>query len=244
MNYVIGDIHGQLDALKNLLKIIEYNNDTDTLYFVGDYIDWGDKSIETLLFVMTLSLKSNVYCMIGNHDKLMLDTLYQFSLPKEEANNYTMSIWLNNGGYRTIQQYEGLDKETQDKIYQWLNNLLYYKEININNQNYFIAHAYCITKKNYLQDNRAKEDFVWKRLKIHENPFSYAEEKYKDYILICGHTFSCYYSNKNEIYYDTKFIDVDCGAKLIGQDASNYCYPDGRLAALRLEDMKEFYVEK
>ncbi|MEM0439554.1 MAG: metallophosphoesterase, partial [Sulfolobales archaeon] len=54
---VIGDIHGDLDTLIQLLsyvnieKILESNG---LLIFLGDYVDRGSKQLETLLFIALL----------------------------------------------------------------------------------------------------------------------------------------------------------------------------------------------
>ena len=56
--YIISDIHGNLDVFKELLKTIDFKYDgTDQLYLLGDYVDWGPKSLETLFFVMELTQK-------------------------------------------------------------------------------------------------------------------------------------------------------------------------------------------
>jgi len=66
MDYAIGDVQGCFNSLNALLKKINFNIDRDRLYFLGDVVNRGTHSLETLRFI--LSNKDNVQMVIGNHD--------------------------------------------------------------------------------------------------------------------------------------------------------------------------------
>ena len=56
--FAIGDIHGHLDALDALLELLRSEagfNDSDTLIFLGDYVDRGPDSIGVLNRVRALA---------------------------------------------------------------------------------------------------------------------------------------------------------------------------------------------
>lgn len=72
--YAIGDIQGCYDELKTLLSQIKYRSDCDQLWFCGDLVNRGPKSLETLRFIR--SLEDNAITVLGNHDLHLLATAY------------------------------------------------------------------------------------------------------------------------------------------------------------------------
>lgn len=64
--YAIGDIQGCFTELKQLLDKIKYDVAEDQLWFVGDLVNRGPQSLETIQFVR--SLGDSACCVLGNHD--------------------------------------------------------------------------------------------------------------------------------------------------------------------------------
>ncbi len=102
----IGDIHGCCETFKKLIERIELNK-SDTLYFVGDYIDRGPDSKGVIDYILELREKGySLHTLRGNHEQMMLDSL------KEGG---AFDLWMLNGGESTLESFgissaEGLDR--------------------------------------------------------------------------------------------------------------------------------------
>ena len=61
--YAIGDVHGCFDTLEKLLQQIPNES---RLIFIGDIINRGPKSLETIRTVMRMGDRAE--CLLGNHE--------------------------------------------------------------------------------------------------------------------------------------------------------------------------------
>lgn len=72
--FVIGDIHGETDHLFKLLASFPVLESSDTVVFIGDYVDRGPQSKEIIDYVRTLhqGTKAKVVALRGNHEDAWL----------------------------------------------------------------------------------------------------------------------------------------------------------------------------
>jgi len=124
----IGDIHGGLKALIQVLNKIEIKEE-DTLIFVGDYVDGWSESDQVIQFLMELSENINCVFIKGNHDVWCEEWLRGADV------NPT---WYMHGGKETMESYEGFSKVDKKQHLEFFKNMpLYF----VDDENRLFLHA-------------------------------------------------------------------------------------------------------
>lgn len=213
MTYVMSDIHGEADRFYRMLEQIAFS-DSDHLYILGDVIDRGREGVDLLLDIMG---RPNITMLLGNHEQMMLDTFAPDCYPDARQ------LWAQNGGNITRRELlYHRTSEDRHKILQFCRSLPTECFVSINGVSYHLVHGY--PAANDL-------DRIWKRVS--------PDDSFSGYIHIVGHTPTCFLTGRQtepySIYHGTGFIDIDCGC-------GNLSNPFRRLACLRLEDQKNFYI--
>ena len=126
--FVIGDIHGGLLALEQVMKRAEVT-EKDTLIFLGDYVDGWSQSPQVIDYLIHLQSKQNCICIRGNHDELLLEWL------KNAKNN---ELWYQHGGEATVLAYEKLNKGEKQVHIKFLESL---EDYHLDEQNRLFVHA-------------------------------------------------------------------------------------------------------
>lgn len=119
--FAIGDIHGGLKALKQVLNKAGITQ-KDKLIFLGDYVDGWSDSANVVSYLIELAQKNTCIFIRGNHDDLV-----QHWLETEEMNEK----WLQHGGQSSIDAYRKLSAEETEKHLHFFREMVnYYIEEN------------------------------------------------------------------------------------------------------------------
>lgn len=240
MIYVMSDIHGNMRRFRSVMEQIQLQPE-DTLYVLGDVIDRFPDGIEILQELMAMP---NVKMLLGNHEYMMLmvkDPEYTESFMHTVDRLNAPILWYSNSGKVTESKFDKLDPQAQKEIFDYLRSLPLSYEITVGDKRYRLIHAAPLELFPEYQWNYPTQTMftVWYRWKASEC-IDY------DGTIIFGHspTYNfCPFEDPMHIYYGEKRIGIDCGSGF-PVNAPIYAVPHGRLACLRLDDMKEFYSEE
>ncbi len=115
----IGDIHGGLKGLIQLLERIDLTPE-DQLIFLGDYVDGWSDSANTVTYLIDLAKQNSCIFMRGNHDDLA-----QRWLETGEMNQK----WLEHGGQSSINAYRNFSEEEKEAHLKFFSEMFnYYKD--------------------------------------------------------------------------------------------------------------------
>ncbi|MBN9385313.1 MAG: metallophosphoesterase [Chitinophagaceae bacterium] len=114
--FVIGDIHGALRALDQLLDRISLRR-SDRLIFLGDYVDGWSQSSNVLQRLMELNEHYTCIFIKGNHDVWCEEWL---------AGETPDVSWLLHGGLATVSSYETLGPQQRLTHLEFFNRMQNY----------------------------------------------------------------------------------------------------------------------
>lgn len=217
--YAIGDVHGCLDLLRALERLLLEDAATrpGSKWFVmlGDYVDRGPQSAGVLDHLMA-PLPSGIQriCIAGNHEVAMLRYLQQPS---------PNSSWLGFGGTETLQSYgiSEVSLEASARSRQALRDLIH-SHVPVEHSEFLARLPLIFTTPNYAFahaglrsgipiEQQDPDDLLWIR---NDPEMGYSEF---DKVVVHGHT------PTPDIVFGDHRISVDTGA-----------YLTGRLSAVRL----------
>jgi len=125
-DFVVGDIHGCFDLLKEKLVEINFNWEIDRLFSVGDLVDRGEKSADCIKWINL----SWFHSVRGNHEQMAIDYV----------NGTAEKYWyICNGGQWLVD----LSEEDQKCFASLFSQLPIAIEIKTNNGLVGIIHADC-----------------------------------------------------------------------------------------------------
>jgi serine/threonine protein phosphatase 1 len=146
---VIGDIHGGLRALHQILERAKVSPN-DKLIFLGDYVDGWSQSPEVIDLLIAMKETHNVICIRGNHDDLLLEWL---------KNGTDNPQWFDHGGEATVTAYQNRDAATLAAHIAFIESLV---DFHLDEQNRLFIHA-GFTNMNGVDFEYFQKLFYWDR---------------------------------------------------------------------------------
>ena len=229
MIYVISNIHGEMAKLCELIDKIELSED-DILYVLGDLVDKGDESMEVLC---DLSMRTNVYPVMGEHDALAYEMLSGFDDMLKNGGSpdpeyvAKMQEWIKIGGGTTLEGFRALDADMKEGVLDYLADMAPYEiAVTDSGAEFLLVHAGIANfDPDTDLDDYAPEDFYTEALDMDKEYFG-------DMGVVVGHVPTKKLgSADSRIVKKGKNIAIDCGV-----------YDRGALACICLDNGREFYV--
>jgi serine/threonine protein phosphatase 1 len=218
--YAIGDVHGRLDLLAELLDRIEAHSESlpqvGNLHIIqlGDLIDRGAQSAGVLRFAYAAQQKTDRFVVLqGNHEYLLLRAL--------SGEKGMLRAWMRTGGRQTLESLgitppergddedaviARIKREITPELLTWVENL----PLTAQSGDYFFCHAGI--RPGVALKRQSRDDLLWIRDQFLEDSTPHPA------VIVHGHTVS------ENVELRPNRIGIDTGA-----------YESGVLTALYLE---------
>lgn len=232
MVYVTSDLHGYpLEKFRELLMKAKFS-DRDYCFVLGNVIDYGPDGVKLLEWLM---VQPNIQLIMGNHEamllscKKMIEKLVQGRTDELTEDDQKLCMeWLRNGGVTTLEALKALDAEDVEYIIEFIEEAPLYDGVSVGDKEFILTHSgFSCFDENKELDDYTSDDLLWNSPEADDRYFD-------DVITVFGHTPTNYYGDEYEgrMFATDTWIDIDTGAAT-----------GGTPMLLRLDDMKEFYVE-
>lgn len=243
--FAIGDIHGDLDALKSVLARLPALGRSDTVVFLGDYIDCGPHSAKVVELVRRLDRKGppRVVALRGNHEDAWLRVIAkgwpEFVSPPGNGCLAAMRSFTGTGGLPVRPDEPPLPEE-RERLYSgsffpadvvvWLRGLPHWYE----DRHAIYVHAGLPRAKNGFA-HPSEVATVAALLWLRDEDFF---RNYRGKLVVFGHTATAYLPPELSTYTPEDPHDLWAGPCCVGLDTG--AGKGGFLTALELPAMNVY----
>lgn len=217
--YVIGDIHGALKALKQILEKINPQQE-DLLVFLGDYVDGWSESAAVISYLIELEQQHRCIFIKGNHDAWCADWL------KGDLPNNT---WLQHGGKSTVESYKPFNDQQKQAHLEFFNRMQNYY---VDEQNRLFIHAGFSSMHGpdheHYASNYSWDRTLWEMALTMDNRIAKDSKLYPKRLLLYS---EIYIGHTPTLNYDTDIPMKACNVWNLDTGAAFY----GRLSAMDID---------
>jgi serine/threonine protein phosphatase 1 len=220
--FAVGDIHGDLDALERVFARLPALDASDTIVFLGDYVDRGPHSAEVVRFVRRLSneKRSKIVALRGNHEDAWLRVIQtgwpEFVMPPGNGCLAALRSFVGTPDDATAEpdaeEVEALLSGSffPRDVVEWMRGLPYWYE----DEHAIYVHAGLPRgKEGFFHPSRAPAPvaLLWLR---DEDFF----RNYRGKLVVFGHTATAYLPPELSTYTPEDPLDVWAGPCCVGLD--------------------------
>ncbi|MBR2560547.1 MAG: metallophosphoesterase [Eubacterium sp.] len=241
MHYVIGDVHGCLSELKQLLEKIEEKDDSARYFFVGDFVDRGPEVMATLEWAMGHITRTGKYrSVLGNHEAMLIDWYPEFCRWYEKGKGVLPAPLPMFDFLERLVETEKDTPEAAKPYIEFFKSLPLKITVRVPGKGrrhvtYDIVHAFVPPKRSSAKEKT--EHYLWDRERALEGNTD------NRHVIIHGHTPTTYEARYMEdsvpgmISYRKNAVNIDGGCVFARNHPSYPCM----LCALCLETLEEIY---
>ena len=222
--FAVGDIHGRLSALNEVLDKSGFDNDKDRLIPLGDVCDGGSQTKGVINRLLEIKDRIDI---LGNHDFWFRT----WAIPNPDGDNFqyirTKSLWEPQGGIWTQKSYDNIPFAVPESHRDFLMNQVPYY---IDDKNRIFVHGGFNPHKPI--EVQSTHDIMWDRKLLTYAKYRHVRG-YKH--VFVGHTSTqIFKENQVPITHPITYHNLtmcDCGAGWTG-----------RLALVNVDNPKEFWL--
>lgn len=136
--WVIPDIHGNVNTLKQLIENVIQLTKEDSLYFLGDYIDRGSDGKSVIDYIMSIQdQRYDVHYLIGNHEEFCIRS-YELDQHRCFGKSSIHKDWIRYGAKATLTSF-GVKRprNIDEKYIEWMRKGEYFIELD----KFILVHA-------------------------------------------------------------------------------------------------------
>ena len=244
--FAIGDIHGDLDHLDRLMRQLPRLTPSDTLVFLGDYLDRGPDSAGVIRALMALPehTPAKVVCLRGNHEDGWLRVLDgswpQFVLPAANGCLQAMESFLGRpiSGPDSPLKAEDFDlmlsgKFFPDEVIAWMRALPWWYEDELA----IYVHAGLVSDQDGQFQHPSQVSASQRKEMLWTRTASFFRE-YRGKLVVVGHTSTRHLPPELSTFTPEDPDDLWAGPAVVGLDTR--CGKGGFLTAMELPAMRVY----
>jgi len=210
--FAIGDIHGCLHHLEQLIAKLPIRKDKDLLVFIGDYIDRGPDSKAVVDYVLDLRESlCPIVCLLGNHEQMFLDYL----------SGRNEDTFLYNGGRETLASYGFTGHRIISPADLPPEHLSFFQDLQHHYETGEFIFVHAGLRPGVPLSGQGLADLLWIRFDFIRSDYDFGKT------VIFGHT----PLSRTLPFYGTQKVGIDTGAVY-----------GGRLTCLELPEMRVYQV--